>query len=132
MTPLAMSTNTITFSSGLTPPPSSAASAIGKGFYSRFPVPWAPVSNDPGIQIQITNNMVTAPVAPLLMDVWTNPVDSQSYKTTFVELSTVYPGDTVTETVAGLPVTQMYLVLWHLYATSADAGLTVQIQAWAV
>ena len=132
MVQLTMSASTITFSSGLTPPPTSAATAIGKGFYSRFPVPWAPVSNDPGIQIQVTNNLATASIAPVLMDVWTNPVDSLSYKTTFVELSTVFPGTTITETVAGLPVTQMYLVLWHLNASSADAGLTVQVQAWAV
>lgn len=133
---LTLSKSTVTFKPGtLYNIPVSAIAAVQNGQYTKFPVPWQGQSNDPGIQISITNNSLTAPIAPILMDTWVSKVDSSTYYYTFAEISTVMPGQTVTETVAGLPVTQMVLALMYLgIGTTGDItnGWTVNVEAWAV
>lgn len=114
--------------------PGSAVVAIGSNYAVTFPAPWASVSAVPGIEISVTNNSVSAPIAPILMDKWVSSVDSTTYYYPMAELTTVQPGATVTETVDGLPVTQMVLALPYLAIENTDvlAGFNVVVQAWAV
>lgn len=123
--------NTMGFSAGLS---GALPGGAGNAPYLTLPAPWTPVSPDPGIRFTVTNYSASAPIAPILLDVWTNPVNSTTTTYTFAELSTVQPGQSITETVAGIPVTTMRLALWYLGIEAADiaAGWTVNVQAWAV
>jgi len=134
--PLTLSRSTVTiYNTALYQIPVSAQAAIAANWYTQFPTPWGAQSGDPGIAITVTNYSLTAPIAPILMDQWVSAVDGLAYYSTFAELSTVQPGDTVTETVAGLPVTQMLLALMYLaIGTTGDVanGWTVDVSATAV
>ena len=131
---LNMVPSVVTFASSLTLPPINIEKAITAGRYSRFPGIWQPLSGDPSIQVQVTNNATTAPISPILVDAFTDPVDAVTRYAIFAELSTVMPGQTINEIVAGLPVTQMYLVLYMLSCDTPETstGFTVQVQAWRV
>lgn len=129
---LSMSPALVTFSGIGYYPRVNIEKTITAGWYSKFPAVWQPLSGDPSIQVQVTNNATTAPVAPILVDVFTDPVDVVTRYSIFAELSTVMPGQTVNEMVAGLPVTQMYLVLYMLSCDPPENtnGFTVAVQAW--
>lgn len=126
--PVQIITNvTITFLSAQFPQ-SSVEAAVGASHWCGFPAPWTAASADPMVQIQVINNSTTAPMAPILCDVYTEPIHSVTRFPIIAEMATIMPGQTGIEVIACLPVTTMRLVIMN---TSSDEGtFTATVNAW--
>lgn len=129
---LTMSTSTVTWGATNLPPLSNVEACVSANRFSRFPAPWAALSGDPMIQIQVTNNGVTTPIAPILCDVYTEPIHGVTRYPIVAEMVTVMPGQTVTELFSCLPVTTMALVFMTLSAEPPDVtnGWNVTLACW--
>jgi hypothetical protein len=131
---LGMTPAVVTFSGNLANIPINLAQVVSAGQYSKFPAPWQPLSGDPSIRVVVTNNSVSAPIAPMLVDQYVDSgiASGPTLYSIFTELRTVQPGQTVDELVKGIPVSQMLLCLYYLGISTAEisTGFTVGVKTY--